>query len=101
MQCVKNPTAAAWVAVEVHVVFPAWRSGLKDPALPHLWYRFQLWFRFNPWPRNFHMLWVWPFRKEGTKERRKEGKGKEGKGKERKGREREKERKEGREEERK
>ena len=24
--------------------------------------------RFNPWPRNFHMLWTWPQRKEGGKE---------------------------------
>ena len=21
-------------------------------------------FGFNPWPRNFHMLWVWPFKKK-------------------------------------
>ena len=27
---------------------------IKDPVLP------QLWHRFNPWPRNFHMPWVWP-----------------------------------------
>ena len=35
-QWVKNPTAAAQVAVEVQVRTPAWCSGLKDLALPHL-----------------------------------------------------------------
>ena len=28
---------------------------VKDPALLHLWHRFQLQCKFNPWPRNFHM----------------------------------------------
>ena len=27
---------------------------VKDPV----W--LQLWCRFNPWPRNVHMLWIWP-----------------------------------------
>ena len=33
-QWVKNPTAAAWVSVEVRVGSPARCSGLKDPVLP-------------------------------------------------------------------
>lgn len=41
-QWVKNPTAAAWVAVEVRVWFLARHNGLKHPALPHLWCRSQL-----------------------------------------------------------
>ena len=40
----------------------AWHSGLKDPALPQLWLGLQqqLGLGLNPWPRNFHMPWVWP-----------------------------------------
>ena len=49
MQWVKNLTAAAQVTVEAWVQSPAWSSGLKDPALPHLWCG------FNPWSGNFHM----------------------------------------------
>ena len=44
-QWVKNLTEASQVTGEAQVGSPAWRSGLKDPALPRL----QL--RFNPWPR--------------------------------------------------
>ena len=50
VQWVKNPYAAAQVAVEVWVLSPAWSSGLKDPALLQLWHGLQLWLRFNPWP---------------------------------------------------
>ena len=32
---------------------------VKDPELLQLWYRSQLWLGFHPWPRNFHMSWVW------------------------------------------
>ena len=35
--CVKNPTAAAWVATEAGVWSSAGSSGLKDLALPRLW----------------------------------------------------------------
>ena len=49
---VKNPTAAAWVAVELWVISLALCSGLKDLALA--------WLGFSPWLGNFHMLWVWP-----------------------------------------
>ena len=42
-QWVKNPTAAAWVTVEVQVRSSAWCSGLKDPVLLQLWLRFSLW----------------------------------------------------------
>ena len=54
-QWVKNPTAAAWVPVEVWVGSPAQNRGLKDPTLPQLLQRSQLWLRFNPWPRNLHI----------------------------------------------
>ena len=37
MQWVKNPTAAAWVAVEVQARSLAQCSGLKDPVLPPGW----------------------------------------------------------------
>ena len=40
-----------------------------------LWCRFNPCPRFDPWPRNFHMPWVWPKkeRQEGRKEGKKEG----------------------------
>ena len=44
-QWVKNPTAAAWVAVEVQV---------RSSQAQH---------RFNLWPRYFHMPWVQPLKK--------------------------------------
>ena len=44
----KNPTEVAWVAAEVWVPSLAQCGGLKDPALP------KLWFGFNPWPGSFH-----------------------------------------------
>ena len=68
-QWVKNSTAAAWVAVEVWVQSPAWHSGLKDPVLWQLWLWSQVWLKFNPWPGNFHMLWVWPEKKQKQKNR--------------------------------
>lgn len=37
---------------------------VKDLALPQLCHRLQLWLRFDPWPRNFHMLWVQPFKEK-------------------------------------
>ena len=45
---------------------------VKDPTLLQLWHQSQLWLTFSPWPRNFHMLWVWP--KKNQKEKRKERK---------------------------
>ena len=56
-QWVKNPSAAAQVAVKVQVRSPS-PTGLKDLALPQLWCRLQLWLGFSLWPRNFHMPWV-------------------------------------------
>ena len=53
-QWVKNPTAVVQVAEEAQAQSPSWCSGLKDQALPQLWYRTQLYLGFNPWPRNFH-----------------------------------------------
>ena len=49
-QWVKNPTAAAWVAVELRFQSLAQYSGLKDPALPQLRCRSQLRLGMDPWP---------------------------------------------------
>ena len=57
-QWVEKLTAGAWVAVEAWVLSLAWRSGLEYPVLP------QLRFGFNPWPGNFHVLQVQPFKKK-------------------------------------
>ena len=65
---VKNRTAAAHVTEEVRVQSPAWCSGLKDLALLQLQHRLQLGLGFSPWSRNFHMLWVRPFKKKGKKD---------------------------------
>lgn len=54
-QCVKNPTAVAWVTEEVQLQFLALCSGLKEPALLQLRFRSQLQLRFSLWPRNIHM----------------------------------------------
>ena len=64
VQWVKDLTAAAQVTTEAWVPPPAWPIGLKDLALPQLLlHRLQLWLRFNPWPRNIHMLWIQPLKK--------------------------------------
>lgn len=42
----------------------------KDPALLQLWFRSQLKFRFNLWPRNFHMLQLWPKKKKKKKKKK-------------------------------
>ena len=36
----------------------AWHSGLKDPALPQLWYGSQLRLKSDLWPRNSICCWV-------------------------------------------
>ena len=51
-QWVKNPNAAAQVAVELKVRLLAQHSGTKDPVLLQLWHRSQLHLRFSLWPRN-------------------------------------------------
>ena len=33
---------------------------VKDPALSLPWLWSLLWQVFDPWPRNFHIPWVWP-----------------------------------------
>ena len=33
---------------------------VNDLALLLLWLGSLLWRGFDPWPRNFHILWVWP-----------------------------------------
>ena len=55
VQGVKNPTAAAQVAVEVWGQSVVQHSGLKDPALPYLQHGSQLWLGFDPWPGNFQL----------------------------------------------
>ena len=62
-QWVKNLIAAAQVAVEGQVRYLAPCSGLKDLVLLQLWCRLQLWLGFGPWPGNFCMQWVRPFKK--------------------------------------
>ena len=57
---VKDPAAAAQVAVEMRVQSLDQHSGLKDPVLPELWCRPQLQLRFSPWLEDFHMPWVCP-----------------------------------------
>ena len=63
-QWVKNPTAEVQVAAEAQVQSPACAvgSGLKDPVL-QLWYRLQLLLRFSTWPGYFHVLCMWPLKK--------------------------------------
>ena len=57
---VKNPTAVAQVAAEVHIQFLVLHSGLKNTVLPQMWLRLEPQLRFDPWPRNFHLPQVWP-----------------------------------------
>ena len=45
---------------------PAVVQQVEDPAI------LQWWLGFDPWSRNFHMLWVWPKRKEKKKKKCKE-----------------------------
>ena len=66
---VKNPTAVAWVAVEVWVQSPFQHNGLKDPVLHIL----QLWLEFSPQPGNFCMPWVWSLKKKAEKEKAHDG----------------------------
>ena len=43
---------------------PAQHSGLKDPVSLQLRHRSHLWLGCSPWPRNFHMQWVWQKKKK-------------------------------------
>ena len=54
VQWVKNLTTVAPITAEVRVQSLAQHGGLKDLVL------LQLWLGFDLWPRNFHILWVWP-----------------------------------------
>ena len=63
-QWIKNPTAEAQVAAEGQVQSLAGRNGLKDLVLLQPRLRSQLWLGSSPWPRNLHMLWVQPLKKE-------------------------------------
>ena len=45
---------------------------VKDPALMQLWLRLHLRLGFDPWPRNFHVLCVWPKKKKKKKKRERE-----------------------------
>ena len=42
---------------------------VEDLALLQLWHRLQLQLRFSPWPKNFHMLWMWAKKKERNGDR--------------------------------
>ena len=50
VQWVKNPTAAAWVAVEAWVQSQALGGRLKESVL------LQLQLTLSPWPRNLHVI---------------------------------------------
>ena len=43
---------------------------VKDLELLQLWHRSKLWLGFDPWPRNFHVPWVQPKKKEKKKEKK-------------------------------
>ena len=60
VQWVKNPTAVAWVALEVQVQSLDGRSGFKDLVLLQLQHRSKLCLGSSPWPRNFSILQVQP-----------------------------------------
>ena len=47
---------------------PAVAQWVKDLALLQLWRRLQLWLGFDSWPGNFYMPWVWPKKKNKTKQ---------------------------------
>ena len=59
-QWVKNLTAVVWVATEAW--FDPWplTQWVKGSGVATA----KMWLRFNPWPRNFHKLWVRPFKKK-------------------------------------
>ena len=44
--------------------FLLWCSGLRIQHCACEWLGLLLWRGFDPWPRNFHMLWVWPKKKK-------------------------------------
>ena len=67
VQWVKNLTAVAQVTATVWVWGPAWCSGLKDLALPHLQHRSKLQLGLGPWPGNFHMPQVQPLKRKEKK----------------------------------
>ena len=51
---------------------------VKALALLQLWHRLQLQLTFDPWPRNFHILQVWPTKKKiKTQAKKKKNKKKE------------------------
>ena len=60
VQWVKDPATVAPVTMEAQVQSPARSSRLGGLTLPDLWHRAQLQLRFHPWPRNVHMMPVWP-----------------------------------------
>ena len=43
---------------------------VRDLELLQVWYRLQLCLRFAPWPRNFHMPWVQPKKKNKSRSSR-------------------------------
>ena len=60
-----------WLAsVEVLVQSPAQYSGLRTEGYCNCGIGHSFPLGFSPWPRNFHMLWVWP-KKEKQKTKKK------------------------------
>ena len=53
-------------------LIPGSAKWIKHLVLPQLWHRLQLWLELDPWPRNFHVLRVWPNKEK--KERKEIGK---------------------------
>ena len=51
-------------------LIPSPAQWVKDLALLQLGGRLQPQLGFDLWPRNFHMLWVWP--KKGKKQKQKQ-----------------------------
>ena len=62
------PTVAKWVN---HLVCLCGVASLtqwaRDLALSQQWPRLKLHLGLDPWPRNFHMPWVWPKKKKKKK----------------------------------
>ena len=62
-QWIKNLTVVAQVTAQVQVLSPALCSELRDLGLLQVQHRSQLQLGLNLWPENFHMVWMWPFKK--------------------------------------
>ena len=63
-------TTATWDSSRFCDLHPSPAQWVKDLALLQLGGRLQPQLGFDLWPRNFHMLWVWP--KKGKKQKQKQ-----------------------------